>query len=180
MQYLFSILSLVAIFPFPSLLTALHCIALRVWRSSLVPSRWQRYKYSLRLYYCIFVHTNMDQPFKQETAWDPSADQNLSPASPTERRHSSSASSSTLSTNDSNDSSGSRGRRSRPSVASVSSQLPTVREKNLQRAISEEKLLSLSQLSSEETVVSSQKVNIPDAASFFSLTRARSTGLNQF
>ena len=108
----------------------------------------------------------MDQPFKQEPAWDPSAEQatrNLSPTSATERRHSSSASTSTLSTNDSNDSSASRGRRSRPSVVSVSSQLPTVREKNLQRTISEDNRPSLIPLTSEETVVSSQKVNTLDS-----------------
>ena len=111
----------------------------------------------------------MDQPFKQEPAWDLLADEatrNLHPSSATERRHSSSASSSTLSTNDSNDSSGSRGRRSRPSVASTYSQLPTVREMNLQRTISEDQPPSLDHLGSEETVVSSQKVNTPDAISF--------------
>ena len=111
----------------------------------------------------------MDQPFEQEPAWDPSAEQatgSLSPASATERRHSSSASNSTLSTNDSTDSSGSRGRRSRPSVISLSSQLPTVREKNLQRVISEEKSPSLSHLSSEETVVSSQKVSTSETMLF--------------
>ena len=117
----------------------------------------------------------MDQPFKEDPPWDPLAEEainNLSPASATERRHSSSASNSTLSTNDSNDSSASRGRRSRPSVVSISSQLPTVREKNLQKIISDDKP-SLSHLSSEETVVSSQKVNTPDALSFWSLTQVR-------
>ena len=107
----------------------------------------------------------MDRPFKQEPAWDPSVDLatgNLSSTPATERRHSSSASNSTLSTNDSNDSSSSHGRRPRPSVVSLSSQLPTVREKNLQRTISEEMSPSPSQLSSEETVVSSQKVKIRD------------------
>ena len=109
----------------------------------------------------------MDQhPFKQEPAWDPSPEnvaQSLAPSSATDRRHSSAASTSTLSTRDSNDSSGSRGRRSRPSVVSISSQLPTVREKNLQKITSDDKPPILSHISSEETVVSSQKVNAPDA-----------------
>ena len=55
------------------------------------------------------------------------------------REKTSSAGTSTRSTSDSNDTSGSNGRRSRPSVASALSQLPTVREKNLQRIISKDK-----------------------------------------
>ena len=124
----------------------------------------------------------MDQSVKPEPAWDPSAKQatgNLSPTSATERRHSSSASNSTLSTNDSNEASASRSRRSRPSVISLSSQLPTVREKNLQRTISEDKSPSLSHLDSEETVVNSQKVRKPGTLFFYSLTRPRCTGLNE-
>ena len=132
--------------------------------------------------YCVDIHINMDQPFKQEPAWDPSTDdatRNLSPNSAAERRHSSSASASTQSTSDSNDSSGSRGRRSRPSVVSVSSQLPTVREKNLQRTISGAKPPTLSDLSSEETVVSSQKVDQLDPICFCLLIRARYSGPNK-
>ena len=124
----------------------------------------------------------MDQPFKQEPAWDPSAEQssgNLAPISVAERRHSSSASSSTLSTTDSNDSFGSRGRRSRPSVVSISSQLPTVREKSFQRTISEDDPSRLSQSNSEETVVSSQKVLTPDLISLCFLTPTPYTGLNE-
>lgn len=118
----------------------------------------------------------MDQPFKQDPPWDPlteDATNDLSVTSATERRHSSSASSSTLSTNDSNESSNSRGRRSRPSVVSISSQLPTVREKNLQRILTDDKPPSLPHLSSEETVVSSQKVNASDAIFFWSLIQVR-------
>ncbi|CAD6589105.1 MAG: hypothetical protein ASARMPREDX12_003591 [Alectoria sarmentosa] len=103
----------------------------------------------------------MDQPSKEEPAWDPTPNEttrNLSPNLVAERRHSSSASTSTRSTNDSNDTFGSGGRRSRPSVASTLSQLPTVREKNLQRIISKDKPPSLSHPDSEETVVNSQKV----------------------
>ena len=103
----------------------------------------------------------MGQPFKQEPAWDPLAEaaKNLYPISATERRHSSSVSTYTNSTNDSNESSGSRGRRPRPSVASSSSQLPTVREKNLERVMNDDKTPSLALVDSEETVVSSQKVD---------------------
>lgn len=102
----------------------------------------------------------MDPPFKEEVVWDPvDVDATGSDAATgTDRRHSSSASSSTLSTSDSNDPSSARGRRSRPSVASASSQLPTVREKKEQRALSLDKPPSLVHFASEETVVSSQKV----------------------
>ncbi|CAF9933208.1 hypothetical protein IMSHALPRED_009091 [Imshaugia aleurites] len=103
----------------------------------------------------------MDQPFKEEIVWDPSAQEatrNQSPTSATERRHSSSASTYTQSTNDSNNSAGSRGRRPRPSVVSVSSQLPTLQEKNLHKTKSGDHRSDLSHLSSGETVVSSQKV----------------------
>lgn len=107
----------------------------------------------------------MDQPFKQEPAWDPLAEaaKNLYPNSATERRHSSSVSTSTNSTNDSNECSGSRGRRPRPSVASGSSQLPTVREKNLERIMNDDRSPSLVLVDSEETVVNSQKVDISEA-----------------
>ena len=103
----------------------------------------------------------MDGPFKDEPLWVPPGDDNIrseSPTARTDRRHSSSASTSTGITGDSTDSSTSRGRRSRPSVASASSQLPTVREKAQQRALSLDKPPSLAKLASDETVVSSQKV----------------------
>lgn len=104
----------------------------------------------------------MDPHFKEEIEWNP-VDEDLpeNPPPPNEdRRHSSSASSSTISGSDRSDGSSGRGRRSRPSVASASSQLPTVQEKREQRLLSLEKTSLLSNPSSEETVVSSQKVQI--------------------
>jgi len=102
----------------------------------------------------------MDPPFKEEIAWEPMEVDATGSDSPSrnDRRHSSSASTSTLPTADSSDPSGGCGRRSRPSVASASSQLPTVREKKEQRALSLDESPDLTQLNSEETVVSSQKV----------------------
>ena len=158
---------------------ALHSIPfLSVFSGAIIIAAFQiLYTYLTHLYIC-----NMEQSLKLEFAWDPSAELatgNLSSTPATERRHSSSASNSTLSTNDSNNSSASRGRRPRPSVVSLSSQLPTVQEKNLQRTRSEEQSPGLSQLSSEETVVSSQKVNTRDVISFWRLIRVRCTGPNE-
>ena len=111
----------------------------------------------------------MGPTFEEEAAWDPL--ETVTPPSDGyfgDRRHSSSASSSTLSAGGSNATSSTGGRRSRPSVASASSQLPTVqekRERKEQRALSKETIPSLlaptlTPLDSEETVVSSQKVEI--------------------
>lgn len=107
----------------------------------------------------------MDQPLKEEHIWETSMEDSVSPLDEsgpprTDRRHSSSASNSTGTTGDSNDSLGQRSRRSRPSVVSASSQLPTVKEKNQQRAMSIGKPPSLAHLTSEETVISSKKVTI--------------------
>lgn len=104
----------------------------------------------------------MDSHFKEDIEWNP-VDEDLPdspPPSTEDRRHSSSASSSTICGSDSSDGSGGRGRRARPSVASASSQLPTVQEKREQRLLSLEKPSLLLNPSSEETVVSSQKVQI--------------------
>ena len=101
----------------------------------------------------------MDPTLKEDVAWD-QAETEVPPSdSPSrDRRHSSSASTSTLVTGDSNDPSSARGRRSRPSVASASSQLPTVREKKEQRALSFATPTSLTHTVSEEKVISSKKV----------------------
>lgn len=64
-------------------------------------------------------------------------------------------------------------------MASVSSQLPTVREKNLQRTISEDNSPSLIPLTSEETVVSSQKVNTLDAKNRLLSDPSADTGFNK-
>ena len=127
----------------------------------------------------------MDQPFKNEPLWVSTGDDNLrseSPTSRTDRTHSSSASTSTGTTGDSSDTSNGRGRRSRPSVASASSQLPTVREKNQQRALSlnsVNKQSSLARLGSDETVVSSKKVRRLCLRRLFLLLTHRSLGLDQ-
>ncbi len=106
--------------------------------------------------------SNNSPSFKEEYGWEPVEVEATLSESPSrnDKRHLSSASISTLSTADNSDQSTSlgRGRRSRPSVASASSQLPTVREKKEQRALSLKAPSSLTNVNSEETVVSSKKV----------------------